>query len=48
MIDIPEKIEDLAKKANQASLRIANLSTEIKNKALDNVAETLLNNKSEM
>jgi glutamate-5-semialdehyde dehydrogenase len=48
MTDIPEKIEDLAKKANQASLRIANLSTEIKNKALDNVAETLLNNKSEI
>lgn len=48
MIDIPEKIEELAKKSNQASLRIANLSTEIKNKALDNVAETLLNNKSEI
>ncbi len=48
MTDIPEKIEDLAKKANQASLRIANLSTKIKNKALDNVAETLLNNKSEI
>jgi len=48
MTDIPEKIEDLAKKANQASLRIANLSTEIKNKALDNIAETLLNNKSEI
>ena len=48
MTDIPEKIEDLAKKANQASLLIANLSTEIKNKALDNIAETLLNNKSEI
>ena len=41
-------IEDLAKKAQKASLKIANLETEIKNKALENIETALKECKTEL
>ena len=45
---IPEKIEKSAEKAQEASLQIANLSEEIRNSALENIENTLQNNKSKI
>ena len=45
---IPEKIEQSAAKAQEASLQIANLSEEIKNSALENIENTLQNRKEEI
>ena len=48
MSEIPEKIEDLAKKVRTASLKIANLNTELKNNALEKIAAALEKNKDEI
>ena len=45
---IPEKNEKSAEKAQEASLQIANLSEEIRNSALENIENTLQNNKSKI
>ena len=48
MVSIPEKIESLAQKAQRASLQIANIPVDIRNKALDNIAVTLEKDKDEI
>jgi len=48
MTKLPEKIEELAKKAKNASLKISNLDTETKNKALENIESALEENKDEI
>ena len=45
---IPEKIEQSAAKAQEASLQIANLSEEIRNSALENIENTLQDRKEEI